>query len=201
MAVYLINKKVYNFISRRAYASSPTDEGLVYNCRNKNDSDSGMKKSKLPSLFLLIALTVFACGGKEKPTPGGPSGVLLNIRDAVSFDDLMKCYSSDTRAVMKRLIKRKIVPKERARSLLAILDKDSSWEVVSEKTTKTSIVILVEITDHRIENRAGEQMQLLFVNENGLWVIDMAGDLRSMEEMHKKSDADTYLRKQFREYQ
>lgn len=150
---------------------------------------------------MLIALAILSCGGKETPPAGGPSGVLLNIRDAVSFDDLMKCYSRDTRSVIKKLMNDGVLSREHAQNVLTIFDKDSSWEVVSEDKKGIRAEAVIRITRHRIENRTGVQMNLLFLYEDNSWVVDMEKDLKAIGEMHKKSDTEGYLRKQFREYQ
>ncbi len=160
-----------------------------------------MNKLKVSASFFFILSLILSCGGKDKSTPGGPSGVLFTIRDAVSFEDLMKCYSSDTRAVIKKFVSDRVLSRDQAQNVLAILDKDASWEVISEEKEGTRAEVAIRITRHRIENRTGAQMNLVFVYEDGSWVVDMEKDLQSIGDRHKKSDAGGYLRKQFREYQ
>ena len=156
-----------------------------------------MKKS----IFILITLSLFYSCSKAKPPAEGPVTALTGIQESSSLEDLLQFYSSDTRSLVKDLIAARVLSQEEARSLLAILEKDSAFEISSQKIDGDQSTVTVKITAHRIENRVGMPIALSLLLEEGKWVIDMEKDLKLMGEARRKSSTGDYLKKQFRTYQ
>lgn len=142
-----------------------------------------------------------ACKNKEEVYAGKPASVLNRIQQAGTFKELLKCYSINTRKTITSLLRDGFLSDEQAFETLRIVDENSSWEIVTEKSSGKNAILVMVFTRHRIENRTGQQMKLHLERNGENWCIDMEGDLQLIKQMRGKVNPEGYLRKKLQNYQ
>ena len=135
---------------------------------------------KLILPIIAIAVLLFSCA-KEKPLP--PNAFLENAYGLVSAkdgDDLSRFYTKETIAASKTY-----ADKNKGTSILSGLDrkffvKGSRFDLVNETSDGSRAQARIRISSHPSPNMIGFETTINLKNENGVWKIDRAEEIKKL---------------------
>ena len=146
-------------------------------------------------LITLLFVVILSCS--KESAKNKPENVLKELSQTEKFIEKRKFYSSDTLNTIKKAVDKGLVNEIEKNHLLYDLNKNIEWEilksVISPGSSGKKAKVIIQYTNHPIENMIGFKMMYNFVVEEGKWKIDLKKEVEEALALVKKSDHKKYL--------